>query len=105
MKNTDSRFLYKAKRTVNNEWVQGYIFKTGKSYKILPTDFVSPALSVQEDTICQCTGMEDYYYIAEEYNFVSDNERQNSNNQLRPISKTALSEKEYELAFSALELT
>ena len=48
---------------------------------------------------------EDYYYIAEEYNFVSDNERQNSNNQLRPISKTALSEKEYELAFSALELT
>ena len=51
MKNTDSRFLYKAKRTVNNEWVQGYIFKTGECYKILPTDFVSPALSVQEDTI------------------------------------------------------
>lgn len=48
---------------------------------------------------------EDYYYIIEEYDFVSDNERQNSNNQLRPISKTALSEKEYELAFSALELT
>lgn len=36
---------------------------------------------------------EDYYYIIEEYDFVSDNERQNSNNQLRPISKTALSEK------------
>lgn len=51
MKNTDSRFLYKAKRTVNNEWVQGYIFKTGECYKILPTDFVSPALSVQELTI------------------------------------------------------
>lgn len=48
---------------------------------------------------------EDYYYIVEEYDFVSDNERQNSNNQLRPISKTELSEKEYELAFSALELT
>lgn len=48
---------------------------------------------------------EDYYYIVEEYDFVPDNERQNSNNQLRPISKTALSEKEYELAFSALELT
>lgn len=62
MKNTDSRFLYKAKRTVNNEWVQGYLFKTGERYKILPTDFVSPALSVQEDTICQCTGMEDNNY-------------------------------------------
>lgn len=62
MKNTDSRFLYKAKRTVNNEWVQGYIFKTGERYKILPTDFISPALSVQEDTICQCTGMEDNNY-------------------------------------------
>ena len=48
---------------------------------------------------------EDYYYIVEEYDFVSDNERQNSNNQLRLISKTALSEKEYELAFNALELT
>lgn len=62
MKNTDSRFLYKAKRTVNNEWVQGYLFKTGERYKILPTDFVSPALSVQEDTICQCTGMTDNDY-------------------------------------------
>lgn len=48
---------------------------------------------------------ENYYYIVEEYDFVPDNERQNSNNQLRPISKTTLSEKEYELAFSALELT
>ncbi|MFR7560586.1 MAG: YopX family protein [Lachnospira pectinoschiza] len=57
MKNTDSRFLYKAKRKDNNEWIQGYLFKTGECYKILPTDFVSPALSVQEDTICQCTGM------------------------------------------------
>lgn len=62
MKNTDSRFLYKAKRTANNEWVQGYIFKTGERYKILPTDFISPALSVQEDTICQCTGMTDNNY-------------------------------------------
>ena len=62
MENTESRFLYKAKRTVNNEWVQGYLFKTGERYKILPTDFVSPALSVQEDTICQCTGMTDNDY-------------------------------------------
>lgn len=62
MKNTDSRFLYKAKRTVNNEWVQGYLFKIGECYKILPVDFDSPALSVKEDTICQCTGMEDNNY-------------------------------------------
>ena len=58
------------------------------------------ALPISNDEL-----QEDYYYIVEEYDFVPDNERQNSNNQLRPISKTALSEKEYELAFSALELT
>lgn len=62
MENTESRFLHKAKRTDNNEWIQGYLFKTGERYKILPTDFVSPALSVQEDIICQCTGMEDNNY-------------------------------------------
>lgn len=62
MKNTDSRFLHKAKRTDNNEWIQGYLFKIGKCYKILPTDFVSPALSVKEDTICWCTGMTDNDY-------------------------------------------
>lgn len=62
MKNTESRYMYKAKRTDNNEWIQGYLFKTGKCYKILPTDFVSPALSVQEDTICQYTGMIDNNY-------------------------------------------
>lgn len=62
MENTESRFLHKAKRTDNNEWIQGYLFKTGGCYKILPTDLVSPALSVQEDTICQCTGMTDNDY-------------------------------------------
>ena len=25
MKNTDSRYMYKAKRTDNNEWVHGYL--------------------------------------------------------------------------------
>lgn len=55
----NNRFLFKAKRIDNGEWVQGsyYVFM-GKHY-IFEHPFESDNLThqIDESTICQCTGV------------------------------------------------
>lgn len=64
MKNTDSRYMYKAKRTDNNEWVHGYLIKLNQVYMIISVDAdtLGKSVPIKEDTICQCTGMTDKNY-------------------------------------------
>lgn len=60
----EDRYLSKAKRTDNGEWVVGYIVRygyTGKEkYYIVPS-YASDlyAIKIDPDTICQCTGLRD----------------------------------------------
>ena len=60
----EDRYLFKAKRVDNGEWVVGYIARyghTGKEkYYIIPS-YASDlyAIEVDQYTICQCTGLRD----------------------------------------------
>lgn len=58
----EDRYLCKAKRTDNGEWVVGYVVRYGytrkEKYYIVP-DYASDlyAIEVDPSTICQCTGL------------------------------------------------
>ncbi len=58
------RYLFKAKRIDNGEWVIGYVVKYGytrkEKYYIVP-DYASDlyAIEVDPSTICRCTGLKD----------------------------------------------
>ena len=66
------RYLYRAKRTDNGEWVEGFL-ANGKWYfsgkeicAILPLDLcffphceISEWIEIDPSTICQCTGLKD----------------------------------------------
>lgn len=58
------RYLYKAKRLDNGEWVQGCIVRYGftnqEKWYIVP-DYASDLYSflIDKNTICQCTGLKD----------------------------------------------
>lgn len=60
----NDRYLCKAKRTDNGEWVIGYVVKYGytrkEKYYIVP-DYASDlyAIEVDPSTLCQCTGLKD----------------------------------------------
>ena len=60
----EDRYLFKAKRVDNGEWVVGYIARyghTGKEkYYIIPS-YASDlyAIEVDPSTICKCTGLKD----------------------------------------------
>ena len=60
----EDRYLFKAKRIDNGEWVFGYIARyghTGKEkYYIIPS-YASVLYSflIDKNTICQCTGLKD----------------------------------------------
>ena len=64
----EDRYLYRAKRTDNGEWVQGALFN-GESHCIIGQEIkFSPYTEheckivgheVDRDTICQCTGLKD----------------------------------------------
>ena len=60
----EDRYLFKAKRLDNGEWVVGYIARyghTGKEkYYIIPS-YASDlyAIEVDPSTICKCTGLKD----------------------------------------------
>lgn len=60
----EDRYLFKAKRLDNGEWVAGYIARyghTGKEkYYIIPS-YASDLYAIEVDppTICQCTGLKD----------------------------------------------
>ena len=64
----EERYLYKAKRADNGEWVQGALFDgeircvVGKEIKFSPyTEHECKIVGyeVDRDTICQCTGLKD----------------------------------------------
>lgn len=61
----EDRYLFKAKRLDNGEWVQGNILldieknKPSETYRIYPVDHVDICRIVDETTICQCTGLRD----------------------------------------------
>ena len=60
----EDRYLFKAKRVDNGEWVQGYIVKYGytgrEKYSIVP-EYASDLYSflIDPSTICRCTGLKD----------------------------------------------
>ena len=64
----EDRYIYKAKRVDNGEWVQGALFN-GESHCIIGQEIkFSPyteheckivGYEVDRDTICQCTGLKD----------------------------------------------
>jgi uncharacterized phage protein (TIGR01671 family) len=62
--NMEDRYLFKAKRIDNGEWLVGYVVKygyTGKEkYYIVPS-YASDlyAIEIDPSTICQCTGLKD----------------------------------------------
>ena len=57
----EDRYLYKAKRTDNGEWVQGYLFGIWEKRYILwgMTNDIPNMIEVDPTTICQCTGLKD----------------------------------------------
>lgn len=67
--NTEDKYLHKAKRTDNGEWVQGYLVydKRDKMYRIITEINYSTgtclaadnAPRVDSSTICRCTGLKD----------------------------------------------
>lgn len=60
----EDRYLFKAKRSDNGEWVVGYVVRygyTGKEKYYIVPDYASDlyAIEVDPSTICQCTGLRD----------------------------------------------
>lgn len=57
----EERYLYKAKRLDNGEWVQGYLFGIWEKRYILwgMTNDIPNMIEVDLTTICQCTGLKD----------------------------------------------
>ena len=57
----EDRYLFKAKRTDNEEWVQGYLFGIWEKRYILwgMTNDIPNMIEVDPSTICQCTGLRD----------------------------------------------
>lgn len=57
----EDRYLFKAKRLDNGEWVQGYLFGIWEERYILwgMTNDIAERFEVDPSTICQCTGLRD----------------------------------------------
>lgn len=57
----DDRYLFKAKRIDNGEWVQGYLYGIWEKRYILwgMTNDVPDMIEVDPSTICQCTGLKE----------------------------------------------
>lgn len=55
------RYLFKAKRTDNGEWIQGYLYGIWERRYILwgMTNDIPNMVEVDPSTICQCTGLKD----------------------------------------------
>lgn len=55
------RYLFKAKRIDNGEWVQGYLYGIWEKRYILwgMTNDIPNMIEVDPSTICQCTGLKD----------------------------------------------
>lgn len=57
----ENRYLFKAKRVDNGEWVQGCLYGIWEKRYILwgMTNDIPNMIEVDPPTICQCTGMKD----------------------------------------------
>ncbi len=57
----EDRYLFKAKRLDNEEWVQGYLFGIWEKRYILygTTNDIPNMIEVDPSAICQCTGLKD----------------------------------------------
>ena len=57
----NDRYLYRAKRTDNGEWISGYLYGIWEKKYILwgMTNDVPNMVEVDPSTICQCTGIKD----------------------------------------------
>lgn len=57
----EDRYLFKAKRIDNGEWVQGYLYGIWEKRYILwgMTNDVPNMIEVDPSTICKCTGLKD----------------------------------------------
>lgn len=54
-----SRYLCRAKRVKNEEWVEGLLTKMWGQLHIIKPDDEYTAYLINEDTICRCTGLKD----------------------------------------------
>ena len=57
----EDRYLFKARRLNNGEWVQGYLYGIWEKRYILwgMTNDIPDMIEVNPSTICQCTGSKD----------------------------------------------
>ena len=57
----NNRYLYRAKRKDDGEWVEGYLYGIWERRYILwgMTNDVPDMIEVDPSTICQCTGLKD----------------------------------------------
>lgn len=57
----NDRYLYKAKRTDNGEWIEGYLFFSWEKAYILwgTINGVPDMVEADPSTLCQCTGLKD----------------------------------------------
>lgn len=57
----EDRYLYKAKRLDNGEWVQGYLYGIWEKRYILwgMANDIPNMIEIDPSTICQCTGLKD----------------------------------------------
>ena len=57
----EDRYLFKAKRIDNGEWIQGYLYGIWEKRYILwgMTNNIPTMIEVDPTTICQCTGLKD----------------------------------------------
>ena len=55
----NDRYLYRAKRTDNGEFVEGLLTIMWGQFHIINQDDENTAYPINESTICQCTGLKD----------------------------------------------
>ena len=57
----NDRYLYRAKRTDNGDWIKGYLFRLSENHPpfIMLSDRYGESHEVDPSTICQCTSLED----------------------------------------------
>lgn len=57
----EDRFLFRAKRIDNGEWVQGYLYGIWERRYILwgMTNDIQNMVEADPSTVCQCTGLKD----------------------------------------------
>lgn len=54
----EDRYLFRAKRIDNGEWLSGYLYCTYHRHTYISGKYAD-VIEVDSDTICQCTGLKD----------------------------------------------